>query len=335
MRVESPRLGGLFDDWIAYLKSPGSVSRRTKRQLSPEGIRRYEVSWEAVFSALPQGRDAPLAAITKGFLADFRTSRKLARGGKKGRVTSGVAPSPATLNRDLAAVQSFLRWAKEVKDLAIPNVFFPKERESEGRTRWLTTDEIRQFFANCPELWRALFATLIYTGIRLGELQGLRGSNIEVLPNGKRRVAVNEQYHRLKSKAAIRHIGVPGDLASYLDAHAGRFPSLPSGMVFPGVFQNAKSVRKVWHMTCKQAGIDGATVHDCRHTFAVHMVRAGVDLVRLQKLLGHASLQMVLRYGKYSDESLIDSDAERLEAALRTRSAQDAGARSDHSPAIA
>jgi integrase len=335
MRAESPRLGDLVDEWFEYLKSPAAVSRRTRRRLSPEGIRRYEVSWEALFGALERGRDAPLAAISQGFLADFRIKRRLARGGKKGRVATLVAPSPATLNRDLAALQSFLGWVKDGKGLATPKLVFLKERESEGRTRWLTTDEVRKFLAECPEVWQGLFATLFYTGIRLGELQGLRRNDLETLPNRKRRVSINEKYRRLKSKAAIRDVGVPGDLDTYIKAHLSRFPSLPSGIAFPGPFQNAKTVRDVWYATCEKAGIDEAKVHDCRHTYAVHMVRAGVDLVRLKALLGHASLQMVLRYAKYSDESLIDSDADRLEAGLRVRSAQETDTQPAESQATA
>ena len=37
-------------------------------------------------------------------------------------------------------------------------------------------------------------------------------------------------------------------------------------------------------------------LHDLRHTYGVHCARAGVPLARIQKLMGHATLAMTLRY---------------------------------------
>jgi hypothetical protein len=47
---------------------------------------------------------------------------------------------------------------------------------------------------------------------------------------------------------------------------------------------------------CKAASIAGATPHDARHTFAVHPAQAGIPIVRLQKLLGHADATMTMRH---------------------------------------
>ena len=47
---------------------------------------------------------------------------------------------------------------------------------------------------------------------------------------------------------------------------------------------------------------------DARHTFAVHAAQAGVPIVRLQKLLGHATATMTLRYMKHSPEAYLQED---------------------------
>ena len=46
--------------------------------------------------------------------------------------------------------------------------------------------------------------------------------------------------------------------------------------------------------------------HDLRHTFATRLVHAGVDLYKVQRLLGHKSPNMTQRYAHHYPESLRD-----------------------------
>ena len=57
-------------------------------------------------------------------------------------------------------------------------------------------------------------------------------------------------------------------------------------------------------------------IHDLRHTFGVHCAQAGVPIARLQKLLGHASPIMTMRYMKHAPESYFVEDAAKVLASL-------------------
>ena len=52
----------------------------------------------------------------------------------------------------------------------------------------------------------------------------------------------------------------------------------------------------------RQDGIQGGRFHDLRHTFASHLVMNGVDLVTIQQLLGHGSINMTMRYSHLAPE---------------------------------
>ena len=74
--------------------------------------------------------------------------------------------------------------------------------------------------------------------------------------------------------------------------------------------------QKVFTKGCAAAGLHDVRVHDLRHTFGVHWVQAGLPLPRLQKILGHATPAMTLRYARHAPEAFFAEDAARIAASL-------------------
>ena len=72
---------------------------------------------------------------------------------------------------------------------------------------------------------------------------------------------------------------------------------LSSDYVFPGkTGHGLVDIRKRFHRALQEAGIEGFVFHDLRHTFASHLVMAGVDLMTVKEFLGHKDIKMTLRY---------------------------------------
>ncbi|HKG61754.1 MAG TPA: site-specific integrase [Pyrinomonadaceae bacterium] len=55
-------------------------------------------------------------------------------------------------------------------------------------------------------------------------------------------------------------------------------------------------VKKSFASACREAGISDFTFHDLRHTFGTRLADAGVDVVKIKELVGHASIVTTMHY---------------------------------------
>ena len=109
--------------------------------------------------------------------------------------------------------------------------------------------------------------------------------------------------------------------------------SLDSIAHSPWVFPNPKNPLKPWNFQSfvnhcyspylQKADIQGACWHTLRHTAASRRVMAGVDLVSVQKFMGHPNIETTLRYAHLSPDRLRDAVAS-LDGFFSTSSAQTA-----------
>ena len=310
----SPTMGPLLDAWRKWLNDPASLSPKTKRPYAPRTAQRYNVSWTRLLALLPRGRDAALADITKGFLADFRAQRR--REGASG----------ATINRDLCAVGAFLTWCEQEQGADVHRPAAPRERASAGRERWLDAAELSRLEAALPRPWWPVFATLAYTGLRVGEAQGLCWSDVRL---SDQVITVHDRGRRLKTSASVRVVPIPVPLARVLAEHRTRYPGGPADFVFPHPFGSYQLAQRVFQRAWHEAGLHDVRIHDLRHTFGVHCAQAGIPIVRIQRLLGHSTPVMALRYMRHAPENYFAADAARVAASLSGVADREASAQAE------
>jgi integrase len=145
----------------------------------------------------------------------------------------------------------------------------------------------------------------------ISEALGLRTEDLDFT---SKRVSLHEEGGRLlKRKSRQREIALTDSVIELLQETLEGRECDEDTRVFPVTYSPA---RKAWIRTCKAAGIKGATIHDSRHTFAVHAVQQGVPEARLQKLLGHSHFGTTRRYATHAPEQFVAADVDRVSKSM-------------------
>lgn len=168
--------------------------------------------------------------------------------------------------------------------------------------RVLDRDQLAALLSCCDPRWRPMLLTAAGTGMRQGELLGLRRNRVDFL---RRTISVEEQVttaigrpptltSKLKTAASRRRLPVPDEL---LEALAGLLESRPDADVL-FVTPNAGTLwarqhfnTSVWKPSLRAAGLDESLgMHVLRHSYASHLIDAGLHPRAIMARLGHASI---------------------------------------------
>jgi integrase len=162
-----------------------------------------------------------------------------------------------------------------------------------------------------PTTW-LFVAIAMGTGMRHSEILRIRWEDIDA---ESRRIYIG------KAKAGQREQPIPPALASRLIREREQRDD-QEGWLFPTTTANAKhphrqSMAEQFARAVKRAKLDTTKVtpHILRHTAITGLVRAGVDLPTIQRISGHKTLAMVLRYTHLSDDH-IDQAVAKLDSAF-------------------
>jgi integrase len=248
--------------------------------------------------------DTPLAHITTWRIERWKAERRR-------------EVKPASVNRHLTVLKHMFRmaiqWGLTAENPAAPVKALAVD---EGRTRFLSEEEIHSLLEACKRLtefpWLyPLVLLALNTGMRLGELMGLTWENIDM---EQRLISVLQTKGR---KARIKTIAV-NDLA--LEALTlFRAQDYGDRVMAPW---GKKWIEIVFNRALKAAAIEGFTFHGLRHTFASHLVMAGVDLATVSELLGHTTISMTMRYAHLAPThkaNAVDKLAQRFQAPVAIR----------------
>jgi integrase len=213
--------------------------------------------------------------------AETYMSRRIA----EGRNTCHHKPCDSVLKHMLGKA---VLWEK-VSEEKIKKVLKVKLLEEHNiRTRFLSKEECRLLLETCPAYLKPIVQTALSTGMRKDEILSLTLDKVDFIHNQIVLVwTKNGENRHIPINGALRSV-FEGLAATNVDGHRYVFHDQHG--------QRYQDVKRGFPRACKRAGITNLTFHDLRHTFASHLVMAGVDITTVSKLLGHKDLTMTLRY---------------------------------------
>lgn len=162
----------------------------------------------------------------------------------------------------------------------------PLFRES-PRTRVLTMDEVRRLLMSLNVLEpriAALFRMLFLTGARRGSVQSMSWSDIDL----ERAVWTIPASVSKSGRAVVLPLS-PAAVAVLRERR--QYVSADCDWVFASRWRDGYvgDVRKAWMKVCTAADISNAHLHDIRRSYATVLATAGVPLLAISRLLGHAN----------------------------------------------
>jgi integrase len=280
----------------------GTVRPRGRERYKPSTARSYEMTLRVHIEP---------SAVAGIKVADVR--RRDLQGLADELLGSGL--SPGTVSNVINPIQAFYRRAVDRDELA----YNPSERidlpngRSKRPERIASPAEAAALLAALDAGDGSVWATAFYAGLRRGELQALRASDIDFEAN---LIAVKRGWDQVegaiepKSRAGRRSVPLLTILRDYLDENLRRTGRSGDDLVFgrttrqafyaSTVDGRAKRAWKVANDREREAAEDESrkpnllepiSLHLCRHTFASLLIDAGANPKAIQEFMGHSKIQ--------------------------------------------
>jgi integrase/recombinase XerC len=327
---EGHRLAG--DDETAAAAN-AFLSHLAVRGYSPATVRAYAYD-VANFATFLAERGLTLGKVVPSDLFSYLDWQQQDGRRRTGKVVALArsGPAPATMNRRVSAVRGL--FEHQVMAGALADNPVPAARRANGlrtpprgllghvgpgRPRGggrlvrqadrlpesVDADDVAAFFTDLLTYRdRAVVLAMVLGGLRAGEVRSLRLADVD-MGLGRLRVLGNGGRERI----------VPVDRAFFAECASYLREERPAGCATPECFvvlrgpttgqaMTEAGMRKIFRVHRDRSGATRVRPHRLRHTYGTELAAAGIDLLVLRELMGHASPETTARYVHLSPEGL-------------------------------
>ncbi len=212
---------------------------------------------------------------------------------------------PKTVCNEIVVIKEMFKHAVRWGYLKVnPAEHLERPKVEKEEMEILTPGEIGPFLEEASIGRRTLFLVAILTGMRRGEILGLKKGDIDWhnLQIGVKRTFSKGEFGPPKTKAGYRKIDMSPYLAHELKKHILRSAPSESDLVFCGSdgkpLDPDNLIKREFLPALSRAGVKRIRFQDLRHTNASLRIEQGQNIKYIQKQMGHASIQTTLdRYG--------------------------------------
>jgi integrase len=292
LQAPSPiTLAQAAEEWLTAAAA-GLVRTRSGDAYKPSAVRAYrQALHHRVLPKLGARRLTSISRLMLQDLADQLASQGLSASSVRNTILPLRAIYRRAHNRGEIAVNPTLK-------LVLPAV-------RGRRDRIAPPTEANKLLDALPLPERPIWATALYAGLRLGELQALHWHNIDLDRN---LISIERSWDRHtgfvapKSRSGVRRVPLTPTLRRELLNHRLRQGKGGQGFVFPNYRGtrpfNPSTIALHSKTAWATARLTPITLHECRHSYAAYMIAAGINTKALCTYMGHASITITLdRYG--------------------------------------
>jgi integrase/recombinase XerD len=163
----------------------------------------------------------------------------------------------------------------------------------------LSKQEIKLLLSQTKNEKSNLILSLIYaTGFRVSELTNLKIQDLNFTEK--------TGYIRQSKGNKDRMFNIPDFLFDQIKYQAANQTNQNKIYLFSGRADkiSIRNIQKIVSSAAKRAGLKNVHTHTLRHSFATHLLEKGVDIRKIQKLLGHSNLSTTQIYTHVSTEEI-------------------------------
>ena len=292
LRLEIDRQNLKLDPEVILIREYFDIYRRSaKQRLSPNSFKRYCAVFDNFVEYSKQKGQKQLSEIKTKHVEDYILSRK-----EKDKVAAKTANVELTALSGAYEHAIRLNYLRDNPAKGIKR--FPKKARK--APKFFTKEELNLILEKEKKpIYRAVWEFLANTGLRKGELEHLEWDDID-FDNREIRVRPKADWET-KTKDSRN---VPMNERAFEILVNLRKRTKKEKTVFVNSIGNPfkpDDLYSKFKPLLKGLGIDG-NVHTLRHTFASHLVMAGVDLATVGQLLGHKDISTTMIYAHLAPE---------------------------------
>lgn len=249
---------------------------------------------------IPQFGKRVISSITKQDLLEFRSVLAKAPGKKP-----GTTMSASRINHVMTSIKQVLDEAADRFNFTTPYQNIKRMRIKKTDVTPFTIEEVEMIIKYCREDFRDYFTVKFFTGMRPGEIHGLKWKYVDF---EKRLITIREtivdDYEETpKTADSNRDIQMAPQVYEALKTQ-WEVTGKKSAYVFAngngGALTNRNMSNRVWYPMLRSLGLKLRTPYQTRHTFATLMLAAGESPEWIAFQMGHSSTEMLFKvYSRY------------------------------------